>query len=744
MSTTNSFSRSNVNAKSLHISDPLRSSFNLSHRNTLTIPVGRCVPVQSELLLPSDVIDGGLRPSFQFEKIMTPQIGPVRLDTHTFVVNLRRICSDFKQKFEKDGSFGIVPTINLASVIDSLTNLLFPVYNSDSGKFYSSSIFSYNTDHSIALGDAVKIQNANTYIYNFISDLVYRCETFYKALLSSGSTFYYRLDTLSEYLLYLKACPFYKDTYKNSFYYTRFEDCTLDFLRVILYVIKPFFGPDSLFDYLGYPIFSEYSAFFDSYRNFEAPNQDDTDYEKVDIESSYFLVWYNILNYKGTLSDLLLSNVKFNGKDASVPVTFESLDFYPIYSELPLRASYAVWFDYLRNWHIESRAKCLDPDNFTSTILLQPVSTDISLALTGDVVLAKYLVLLTCQYRYFTTDFLNSIQTNASFRHIYSPVLGINNNDDGVVLAPIGDSDTIDIFLREGQESYTATADSVYSNLFNFFPSGLTSMFTSLSHDNFSSRVLYQDLQVMRRANMLEKWLARNYFYPDNYVGRVQARFGIKPSDYNVLLSEYIGGSEQFISGDQQIANVGTDSTPVGQRTLVANASSSDSFSYRASDYCILISFVSLVPVISYDCLGASTKIVSFDSLPSPEFASDSRIEARTADFLRGFSIKPFIGYVPRYYDFRVRGDETHGRYLSDLRSYNWLRDWYSMDFGSTNSSMENGFINHEFSLTPYHLRVHVSLDAFLGLLDTDPCAYGSVDITFNANRALPAAIDYI
>ncbi len=742
MSTTNSFSRSNVNAKTLHVSDPSRSSFNLSHRNTLTIPVGRCVPVQSEFLLPSDVVDGGLRPSFQFEKIMTPQIGPVRMDTHTFVVNLRRICSDFKQKFETDG-FSVVPVFNLSSVIDSLTNLLFPVLNADSGNFSTSSIFSYNVDHPILVDDAVKIQNANKYIYNYISNLVYRCETFYKALVAAHSNFYYRLDTLSEYVLYLKACPFYKDTYKNSFSYTRFEDCTLDYLRVILYVIKPFFGPDSLFDYLGYPIFSEYSAFFDSYRNWEAPNNDDTDYQKVDIESSYFNIWYSIITYQGKLSDLLLSNIKWNGKDANPVVSFESLDIYPVYSELPLRASYAVWFDYLRNWHIESRRNCLDPDNFTSSVLLSPVSSDLVLNL-SDNDLSKYLVLLTCQYRYFSTDFLNSIQTNDTFRHVYSPVLGVTNSGDGLEFSPVGDSDTIETFLREGYDPASATPDSIDWIYFGNFPSGLSSMFKSLSHDNTSHRVLYQDLQVMRRANMLEKWLARNYFYPDNYVGRVQARFGIKPSDYNVLLSEYIGGSEQFISGDQQIANVGTDSTPVGQRTLVANASSSDTFTYRASDYCILISFVSLVPVVSYDCLGASTKIISAQSLPSPEFATDSRIEARTADFLRGFSIKNYIGYVPRYYDFRVRGDETHGRYLSDLRSYNWLRDWYSMDFGSTNSVLDNGFINHEFSLTPYHLRVHVSLDAFLGLLDTDPCAYGSVDITFNVNRPLPAAIDYI
>ena len=87
---TNNFTRSNVNAATLQITDPGRSSFNLGHRNDLTIPFGKIVPVSTKILLPTDTFSGSLKPNFHLEKIGTPSIGSTRLDTHSFVVNFRR------------------------------------------------------------------------------------------------------------------------------------------------------------------------------------------------------------------------------------------------------------------------------------------------------------------------------------------------------------------------------------------------------------------------------------------------------------------------------------------------------------------------------------------------------------------------------------------------------------------------------------------------------------------------------
>lgn len=721
-----SFTRSNVNAATLNVSDPKRSSFNLSHKVNLTMPIGRCVPVQMEPLMPSDVLQGSLSPELQFEKILTPQIGPVRLDTHTFVVNMRRINKDFKNGLANDTP--TIPVFNYKTYFDFFFgSLVFAGWNKSGnlplnppasvyrGASFTLQDFAYPSggQHPLTLSAASKLM---------VDVMINGC----RVLLNSAQSmnFYYRKDSVLTYMQYLEKSPWYNPTAASP------KNDPLDFLRSLLYLVKPFFGENSLMDYLGYPVFTEYSAFFDSFRSFLGSS----DYSKiVDVILLQFDGAKNGNVSPLSVYDLFTSRLL----DVSdLELKLETLSFPKTFSELPLRAQYACWFDYLRNWHIEGRNEILNPDNFgndsilTDAQIVQPFTFINKLPF-----IAALWSLLDLQYRNYTTDFLNSIQTDDDFRHVYSPVVGT------VSVAGEKETSTIEVDSPISPDLITYLDNSQIA-----FPVAVSSLYRRTINSEYTETLLQQDLQTMRRAGMLEKWLARNYYYPDNYVGRLQARFGIKPSDYNVLLSTYIGGSEQFITGDQKVANVGTDQTPVGQRTMVANAASSDSFSYQSSDWGFLVSFVSLVPIVNYDIAHPATLMSMQQDFPAPEYATDSRFEARTADFLRGFSIKPCIGYVPRYYMWRVRGDETHGRYLTDLRSYSWFKDWYSMYFGSSNDHLlsQNAFVNHEFSLTPYHLRVHVSLDAFLGLNDWDPCAFGSVNVGLSINRPLPAAVEYI
>ena len=721
----NSFTRSNVNAQTLNVSDPQRSSFNLSHKVNLTMPIGRCVPVQVEPLMPSDVLQGSISPELQFEKILTPQIGPVRLDTHTFVVNMRRINKDFKNGLSDD--VPTIPVFDYDSYFDFFFGILaFGGWSSSANDGEGGVPSSYPTTafyphfylDSFASGNnSVMPANLKEASQRIVVALYSGCENLLK--LVEKQKFYYRKDSLVSYMQYLDASPWDEPTTASP------DNDPVDFVRSLLYVIKPFFGEGSLLDYLGYPVFTEYSAAVDSIKQ----------YCKVQAQSDKLakaILTHFLAGHSKKVSVFTLLTYALKDVDDSGVFTFESLDLPNIFSELPLRAYYACWFDYLRNWHIEGRNDVLNPDNFGASILIPMLAMQSNTITTKLPYVAAIWSLLDLQYRNYTTDFLNSIQTDDDFRHVYSPVIGTSS------IGGVKDTEYLDDISSVSPDLISALDNST-------IPMALSSVYSRFVDSYTTSELLRQDLQTMRRAGMLEKWLARNYYFPDNYVGRVQARFGIKPSDYNVLLSTYIGGSEQFISGDQKVANVGTDQTPVGQRTMVANAASSDSYSYQSSDYGFLVSMVSLVPIVNYDIAHPATLMLNGTDLPSPEYATDARFEARTADFLRGFSIKPCIGYVPRYYMWRVRGDETHGRYLTDLRSYSWFKDWYSMFFGSSNNNyVTTSFVNHEFSLTPYHLRVHVSLDAFLGLNDWDACAFGSVNVGLSINRPLPAAVEYI
>ena len=678
---SNNFTRSNVNAATLQITDPGRSSFNLGHRNELTIPFGKIVPVSTKILIPTDTFSGSLKPNFHLEKIGTPSIGATRLDTHTFVVNFRRINKDMRSNLENGLNF--FPAIDIYHILNVNLGFLLKVPSIDTflkPKFKSGTNF----------------KDISTGIFSTAIQTLLDIRSDY----SSYGEYCYQLDK------YIFLIDFYNDSYQSIKNLTLTDnDPRYLFQYALPLFLKPFIGEGSLLDYLGYCCFTQYNKITALLSNTD-PTAFPTIYNQI---KSFYEI-------EASLVEPLMANTLIY---ATSGYKFSYSPYNSNFSELPIRAYYAVWYDYLRNWHIEERKAILDPDNFGNVSVIPIISGQPTPSADTVHAFSAFLSLCTLRSRDYGTDFLTSIQTDDAFRHVYSPVF----NYDG---------ETKTYQVQSTDVSQLNPSSVLGLDIENF---GLFQMpgDTSRSEDAIISTTLANDMQTMRRCGMLEKWLARNYYYPDTYVGRLQARFGVRPSDYEVLVSQYIGGSESFISGQELVANMSTSESVVGSRNLKADVSTTDNFSGSVSDYSLLVSVVSTVPIVTYDAISPAAKIIDFVDFPQPEFATDTRVEARVSDFLRGFSIQPFIGYVPRYYLFRVSPDESHGRYLTDYRSYNWLRDNYSM-------SQEN----FDFSLNPYSLHVNLPLNAFIGLKPWDDFAFGSCDFNLVVNRALPAALELI
>ena len=611
---TNNFTRSNVNAATLQITDPGRSSFNLGHRNELSIPFGKIVPVSTKILLPTDTFTGSLKPNFHLEKIGTPSIGATRLDTHTFVVNFRRINNDMRSNLENGKNF--FPAINVYNVVNTNLGIL----------LRSGSIDGFINGLLHSSGDNFK--KISTELFKISLENLLSIREHYPQY----GEHCYQLDK------YIYLQDYYTDCQKNiqNLTLTSDNDPRYLFQYALPMYLKPFVGEGSLLDYLGYCSFTQYNKITAFLSNPELP------------VSSYATIFNEMKKYFDSgepFVEPLMANAL---KIASQGYAFSSDSYNETFSELPIRAYYAVWYDYIRNWHIEERKNIIDPDNFSNKPAV-PTYTGAPIIDANSVhAFSEFLSLCTLRSRDYGTDFLTSIQTDDAFRHVYSPVLSNNGVNQAYHITDTGEFSTPNpsTLLQLEIENFGSFA----------FPSDSTDHTVSGTNN-----VLATDLQTMRRSGMLEKWLARNYYYPDTYVGRLQARFGVRPSDYEVLVSQYIGGSESFISGQELVANMSTSESVVGSRNLKADVSTTDNFSGSVSDYSILVSVVSTVPIVTYDAISPAAKITDYIDYPQPEFATDTRVEARVSDFLRGFSIQPFIGYVPRYYMFRVWSVESDG-----------------------------------------------------------------------------------
>ena len=238
---TNNFTRSNVNAATLQITDPGRSSFNLGHRNELSIPFGKIVPVSTKILLPTDTFSGSLKPNFHLEKIGTPSIGVTRMDTHTFVVNFRRINKDMRTNLENGTNF--FPSVNIYKLIDNYLGRLCYTLNNNSPYSFTDLIKFFQAKFDNFRSLCTKILESTTSTLQIYIDSY-----------PTDTDSYYQLDKF----IFLKN--YYENLLQNiKDLPSSTRDANIFFQHFFPNFVRPFIGPSSLLDYLGYPCYNQYN-----------------------------------------------------------------------------------------------------------------------------------------------------------------------------------------------------------------------------------------------------------------------------------------------------------------------------------------------------------------------------------------------------------------------------------------------------------------------------------------------------
>lgn len=678
----NNFRRSNVNERTLSISAPNRSSFDQSENLCTTLSLGRLLPLHIKRFMPSSIMKGSLNVNMQMERIASPTIGKLRLDTHAFLVYDNRVNNDIK-KFMQDGmrSTETAPHFPVWATYGQLLHMIVDITE-------QSSTWKITDVASTSLYDLCsKVLNQVFQNYNFLAtdstDEHFYLKDFYKVEVE-------RISKIQEEL----------DAYNAQ----HSGDIPYSFPRFVMELMRPYIGAGSDIERLGYPKFTLYS------------------YELNRLEELYedlTLAQIDALEIRDFFTKIVVSGTTtYTWDDENV-------------CEYPIRKNYAVWFDYFRNFQLEKREKLLNPDDFGSFAILGNAVDDLD----------TFALLMISKYRTFSRDMLTTIQTDDIWRHVYAPIFTENDAVLGMVDSTNPNSSNFAI-LQNAISSIALDLNSGDAAFNSPFPVGVQGGSTVVS-------VLQHDLQVQRRAGMLEKYLQREYFTPDTYSGFLKAHYNVEPTDFTTSISQYLGGSETIVNGDQHYAtmetpNVGdSNGTPRGTRTLVAGATDNGAnFSYRVGGgFADLITYASLVPMVKYDAKNMHLNEYKATDMPLPEFAQDSRVEYRTQDILRGFQHDTnTLGFAPRYLSYRGSLDRVSGDYLEGKRLYDFVRDWWSI----TNESYQEKGAVSSFILSPYCMRVHLRPDQFVGLQEWDTICYGSADMNLFVDCPLPAVIDFL
>lgn len=657
--------------------DVPKSGINLSYRNHLGgLVLGRLYPQSVQHLMPNDKFSGSNEASMTFEQLATPVIDDVDVCVHNFLVTLRSIDNRFEKfmtpsKLNNMNTGVSVPTFNIKSILRTILVWFGSAFTQ---------LEKYDTQNSRVTFDMANLSFPNwNYVYH--TDSFYELDEQIVSLLGSSQSLL--VDT------------------NNTASIAKFKQ--------LVYLIFDFFvGKRSLLDYLGYTYYnhnqlSEYvdvitsKAFMSAY----------------DSESAVHWLLNDVENATG-------QQCCFFGYNSNDDVwEFESLPDI-IENEYALRAYYAIWFEYYRNYDLEPRhANLPEYRDFGAATIFDQYSID----------QLHYLVprIRSWQQDFFTTAGIDDIS-----RHVFAPILD-NYSFTLTQDSDLQPSNIVDNTLISQRISWRDPSTGNVSTIDVPIPARLGSLLQKPSQAFAATNGV--ELFSIRKAAMLENYLKRIYYGGDEYRDRMLHLYGARIEDYRINRPQWLSSSIDSVDPKQEVANTGvkpgdTSGFSIGERiaTATAKQSGTDGFTDFCPEFGVYISMLSIMPHASYDPYLMQNQQVYYSDFPIPQFANQMEDVISTREISRSVHHAAF-GYAPYAHAYRYRVDEIHGDYHDDKFDYTFLRFF-------NESSIPN------LSWSFIHCRP--KLPMFVNSILLDGQVYGTFKHNFLVERPLPSPVETI
>lgn len=676
-----SINRSNVNSPSVHAQDFPKSGFDLSYKSRMDFVLGRLIPSGFQWIMPADKFQGSDDVKHTFNRLVVPEISDVEVSQHAFFVPLRAIDSSFIK--------GIVPTELLKSnrlkrlSVQNNPNIISTKARKEKDGTRQEDDMPFS---SVVLRDEIADFKQDCPDKESIIDYL-------KSTLGVESQKlkkYYLDDFLDDYLDYTA-------TLLNTLSAEIGTD-TLQYYRNTVYILldaylTPLFGENSLFDLLGYNYL-----------------------RRSDM--------YNICQF--------LSADGFDYRDDLLPYINNDLQ-----SEYAIRAYYAIWYEHYRDKFLEKRSDSL-PDwrDFGSTPLLSG---------------SDFMCFIIPRYRSWAKDMYVGSMPDDISRHVFAPI--VSKTDNVHILAD-------DYQYLNAENTLSNSGEKSLVNMTSYeleyldpvsgsrrivscpVPKAVNDFVSNADAATQTLNAYYLDLRDLRKSQMLERYLKRNFYFGDEYEDRMLAHYGSKVSDNSIKRPHLLSSSVSNVNPIQEVASVGTDSTPAGTRTAtVQDSANSSAYEFFSEEFGIVINMLSLVPRAQYAPTCPQNFISCVTDFPLPEFANNNDEFGRVREIAAtgianpddsvNYGIYQF-GHFPYAHAWRSRVDEVHGSFLSDKQAYTFRR-YFGMNNADNVPKLNYRFI---------HCRPN--LDMFADTVRLSGQGYLTADHHFYVERVLPTPVEEI
>ena len=409
--------------------------------------------------------------------------------------------------------------------------------------------------------------------------------------------------------------------------------------------------------------------------------------------STLLTPWVGRYSYYGELKYKFLRPFDFYRISHFIGVSMSEnsfTNFLTLFSDTPqneylIRGIYAIWYERFRNVDLEPVSATLpDWQEFGSTSIF-------------DMSAGGNLCYLLYRPRPWENDMFISAQVDDMSRHVYAPIysssyesvtghkdpqnnLDTNSDDYPLYFTPDGltgsKSSSYNLSWRDQLTNEQKSIECPVPSNINDVLSALDKQFVD---------VYGLDLNTLRQSQMLEKYLKRNYVFGDEYKDRMLAHYNSRVSDMRINKPEILSQSMDGYEMNQEVSNVSTEETKVGQRTATATLDvNGTEYSTYCEEFGIIFSIVCYMPRGMYDGDCPQNMMSKQIHLPLPEFAANNEEFGRKSE-ISGSGLSTgslgddqntnfIFGRYPAYHAWRARVDEVGGEFLDEMQDCTFRR----------------------------------------------------------------------
>lgn len=642
---------------------PSRNTFDLSHRNHLTLDFGSLIPVLCQEVIPGDTFEINTDFLLRFMPLAFPVQTQIRADIHYFYVRNRNLWEDW---------------MNFIGMTGDTSKISMPTIQSGMGtKFGTGTLVDYLGVPSTIVGDnetsiggtynlAITPYGAPQVLYvdsnSFLTDNM-QASTAVNSGLDSylwRPSDYSPSETHFVYGRFVIGTPVTK-LYKGDVLNLKVHTCKdgSNGVKPVVY----------LFDLSGNKISALGKGVWTSYdpttlvSTFKVPVLDD-----ITLQSTYNLALFsedaepaavgqsedmiegsNVYNFmpSGYTSQTALMSY---GMSFSLDSVAEFKGVYPFkLNALPFRAYESIYNAFYR-------------DNRNNPYLVNGIN-DPNVYLptkAGGIDGHEY----TIHRRNWEQDFLTSAVPSP--QQGVAPLVGLTST--GVASYASDDGTIYNVKMNTADDGDTIVSADITSNL----PNDVKRSVVEVASQGIS-------INDFRGVNALQCWLERNMRNGLKYKDQIASHFGVEPSYAELDMPEFIGGVSQIVDIQQVNQTSPSGDDPLG--SYAGQAYAFGSSKHKVSHYCdehgYIIGILSVVPVPSYSQLLPKhfTKTQPLDYF-TPEFG---HIGMQPIPYLEvcplqayrfGGSLSRTFGYQRAWYDYLANFDQVHGQFRTTLKDF--------------------------------------------------------------------------